>query len=69
MKNVSLFRLFIAFPLIAIVLPNAAFSFEDAGYRIPAWHFIVFAFLIAVLLVSYLFKQDKLGKNERLLNR
>lgn len=52
-------RIFIAFPLIGIALPDAAFLYDDFGYKIPQFHLVVFAVLIIILTGSYFIKAGK----------
>jgi len=68
MKNVALIRIFIAFPLIGISLPDAAFIFDDVDYQIPTAHFVIVATLLIILASTYLFKPGKTGDNENLVN-
>ncbi len=62
MKNIAIFRIFVAFPLIGIALPDLASKFEDANYKIPAVHFILFVTLLSLLLVSFVVKQTKIDE-------
>ena len=67
MKNVALFRVLIAFPLIGVAMPDAAFCLKDTDYRIPMFHFIILAILMIMLFVSYLIKGQKAGGNGNLI--
>jgi len=67
MKNVALFRILIAFPLIGVAMPDAAFCLKDTDYHIPMFHFIILAILMIMLFVSYLFKGQKVNNNGNLI--
>jgi hypothetical protein len=55
MKKVQLFRNFLWFPIISIILFNATFMIEDKNYHIPHSHYVIFAALVVLFLCTYLF--------------
>jgi hypothetical protein len=57
MKRVQLFRNFLWFPIISIVLLNITFAIEDRSYHIPDGHYIILAVLVAIYFVTYLFEK------------
>ena len=56
-----MFRLFLSFPLIALVLPDIAFTLDDVKYQIPVWHFVVATVLTAAILASYVLTSNRQG--------
>ncbi len=67
MKNVAILRTLIILPLIGIAMPDAAFLFKDFAYHIPTAHIVLCSVLLAIVLTSLLFKQDK-DDNSQLLD-
>ena len=67
MKNLPILRLFIAFPLIGIAIPDFAFICDDTHYHIPTWHFVAFLILVVVLLGTYVLKQENTSDKNTLI--
>ena len=58
MKKIQLFRNFLWFPIISLILFNVTFKIEDKDYRIPQSHYIIFIVLVALFLITFLFKRS-----------
>lgn len=65
MKNIAIFRIFVAFPLIGIALPDLSSKLDDAQYNIPSFHLIIMTSLLSLLLLSYGVKYIKFKPTHR----
>ncbi len=50
MKKVPIFRNFLWFPIISIVLFNITFKIQDKNYHVPHIHYIILGVLVALFL-------------------
>jgi hypothetical protein len=57
MKKVQMFRNFLWFPIISIVLFNITFKIQDKSYHVPQIHYIILIGLIVLFLGSFLFRK------------
>jgi hypothetical protein len=57
MKKVQLFRNFLWFPIISIVLFNLTFTIEDKSYHIPYSHYVILIVLVVLYFVTYPFEK------------
>ena len=55
MKNLQVFRNFLWFPIISIVLFNITFKFQDKNYHIPNSHYLILIALIILVISTFLF--------------
>ena len=57
MKKIQLFRNFLWFPIISIILFNITFKIQDKSYHVPQVHYIILIALIVVFLATFLFSR------------
>lgn len=57
MKKVQLFRNFLWFPIISIILFNATFKIQDKNYQVPRIHYYILAALGILFIVTFFFKK------------
>jgi hypothetical protein len=54
-----MFRNFLWFPIISIVLFNVTFKIEDKNYNVPQSHYIILAILVIIFLSTLFFKKKE----------
>ncbi|MBS1531715.1 MAG: hypothetical protein JSU01_15520 [Bacteroidetes bacterium] len=59
MKKIQMFRSFLWFPIISIILFNLTFKIQDKKYHVPHSHYIILTALITVFLASFFFSKRK----------
>jgi len=59
MKKIQLFRNFLWFPIISIILFNLTFKIQDKNYHVPQTHYIVLACLIVLFFVTFFVKKSE----------
>jgi hypothetical protein len=55
MKKVQLFRNFLWFPIISIILFDATFKIQDKQYHIPQIHYIILISLVVLFILTFFF--------------
>lgn len=59
MKNVPMFRSFLWFPIISIILFNITFKIQDKNYHVPHSHYIALIVLVILFLATFFVKSTR----------
>jgi uncharacterized membrane protein YvlD (DUF360 family) len=57
MKKIQMFRRFLWFPIISIILFNFTFKIQDKNYHVPHIHYIILGALVLIFLSTFFYKK------------